>query len=480
VILEDILESAAYARPGYSLAAFKEAALPVYQLTTRVTTLERKPLSPLDEIALRTISAGLDSTDDISRFLGLPAAVMKAVFAGLNTREQINYIKPLGAVRAHVALTIKGRLALQHARTIEPDERIVQLQYDPLARKVVFMPRTALFRARELREKGWMEVPLCGAKRPVPDDIPLGDIDKVVRRLARDPEDVRELLAVRRIERRELFFTPALALYYRSNDGKDVQVAFYREDGPSIEHEQAFSAAGGPATIGAAHALAPQILPSLEDSPLLKQQLKTAAPSEDQAQPTPQHGESSRVSEGESAGGKPTITSEMLRKFTQRLVRCHEHPTLLREAITRSKDRLLIVCPWVRHQVVDDQFVESLESLLRNRVKVFLGYGLTEEGRPTQKEPISKRAREIFENLNNRFDNLVWKFVGNTHRKLLVCDSRFAVITSFNWLSFRGDPKAAARDEAGYLVSDVPSIEHIFNDGLNLIEHGYQHPPSGN
>jgi hypothetical protein len=49
MIFEDIVEASAYARPGYALAAFREAGLPVYRLTTRFITLERKQLSPLEE-----------------------------------------------------------------------------------------------------------------------------------------------------------------------------------------------------------------------------------------------------------------------------------------------------------------------------------------------------------------------------------------------------------------------------------------------
>ena len=47
--VEPILEAAAFARPGYSLATFKQAALPVYLLTVRVLVLEKKPLSPIEE-----------------------------------------------------------------------------------------------------------------------------------------------------------------------------------------------------------------------------------------------------------------------------------------------------------------------------------------------------------------------------------------------------------------------------------------------
>lgn len=44
--LEQVLEVAAYARPGYSLVSFKEAAIPNYLLTTRLLTLEKKSLRP--------------------------------------------------------------------------------------------------------------------------------------------------------------------------------------------------------------------------------------------------------------------------------------------------------------------------------------------------------------------------------------------------------------------------------------------------
>ena len=48
MILEEVLEQAADARPGYELASFKEAGLPVYVLTVRVLTQDRKALSPIE------------------------------------------------------------------------------------------------------------------------------------------------------------------------------------------------------------------------------------------------------------------------------------------------------------------------------------------------------------------------------------------------------------------------------------------------
>jgi phosphatidylserine/phosphatidylglycerophosphate/cardiolipin synthase-like enzyme len=173
-----------------------------------------------------------------------------------------------------------------------------------------------------------------------------------------------------------------------------------------------------------------------------------------------------------------------LRAMTQRPVRCHEHPRLLLDAITKTKERLLIISPWITHQVVNDMFVRSLDALLRNGVAVYIGYGLADEDggrgndKAKQKDPITYLAQKEFDSLKKRYDNLTLKFVGNTHRKMLVSDDRFAVVSSFNWLSFKGDPRSKARDEFGILVSEPAMLDDIFNDGLKLIEEGYDHPPT--
>jgi len=86
-------------------------------------------------------------------------------------------------------------------------------------------------------------------------------------------------------------------------------------------------------------------------------------------------------------------------------------------------------------------------------------------------------ARQELDKLKTRFDNITMKFVGNTHRKQLVSDSAFAIVTSFNWLSFRGDPKEKARDELGFLVSDPEQVEALFQGAVKLIHDGYDHPP---
>ena len=54
--------------------------------------------------------------------------------------------------------------------------------------------------------------------------------------------------------------------------------------------------------------------------------------------------------------------------------------------------------------------------------------------------------------------------LGTTHSKVLVVDRSFVVHTSFNWLSFKGDPKGAFRDERGFLVSEPTMVDSVFTE----------------
>jgi phosphatidylserine/phosphatidylglycerophosphate/cardiolipin synthase-like enzyme len=70
---------------------------------------------------------------------------------------------------------------------------------------------------------------------------------------------------------------------------------------------------------------------------------------------------------------------------------------------------------------------------------------------------------ERLENICKRFRQLRLAKV-DSHAKLLLIDSTFAVIGSFNWLSFHGDPDRPFRDEQSVLVTLPNMIERKFQD----------------
>ena len=72
------------------------------------------------------------------------------------------------------------------------------------------------------------------------------------------------------------------------------------------------------------------------------------------------------------------------------------------------------------------------------------------------------RATKQLSELARRKNNLHFKNFGDTHSKILLVDDHYAVIGSFNWLSFKGDPRKSFREEMSYFVNVKAKIEELF------------------
>lgn len=477
--LEQILEQTAHARPGYDLVSFKEAGLPVYVLKLRILVLERKALSPIEEAVLKAIRAGLDEPGAIFEFLGLSRTVLTPVLAALNTAELINYSRGAADADAKVTLAAKGRLALAEAATVTPQERVVSVCFDALTKKLLLIAPEQLDRSRDMRALGYFEVPTGTSKRPEVEDIPLQDFDKVLQRQSMSTEPSGTLLAVRRIERRELHFMRCVMLFYKGQtQPTDVEVAFWREDGPAMEHEVSFQAVGGPDLVGArllttqAAATPDAVLPEVVAA--VTQTDAAALASSAPAVPAASSPQSAAANAPAVAVTPGTPDPE-----TMQTLLCHEHPPYLKKALLSAKRRLVIVSPWIRDSVIDWPFVASLEALLRASVEVYVGYGIEKadgngkRNAAKDKLDITPRAEADLRKLSERYKNFHFVHVGNTHRKSLVCDDQFAVVTSFNWLSYKGDSQGSPRDERGVVFRKKQHVERLAAEELELLGKGY-------
>lgn len=478
--LEQVLEQTAHARPGYDLISFKEAGLPVYVLKLRILVLERKALSPIEEAVLKAVRAGLDEPGAIFEFLGLPRTVLTPVLAGLNTAELINYSRRAADADAKVMLAAKGRLALAEAATVTPQERVVSVCFDALTKKLLLIAPEQLDRSRDMRALGYFEVPTGTSKRPEVEDIPLQDFDKVLQRQSMPTGPTGTLLAVRRIERRELFYMRCVMLFYKSHaHPQEVEVAFWREDGPAMEHEVRFQGIGGPDLVGT-RLLTTQTATSPE---IVLREVVAAVTRADMPAPVvPAQPEQGVLpSTPVAAAIAPTAPAAPVAPDpeTMQTLLCHEHPPYLKKALLSAKRRLVIVSPWIRDSVIDWPFIASLEALLRAGVEVHIGYGIEKadcggkRNAVKDKPDISPRAEADLKKLAERYKNFHFVYVGNTHRKSLVCDDQFAVVTSFNWLSYKGDSRGSPRDERGIVFRKKHHVERLVAEELELLCGGY-------
>lgn len=135
-----------------------------------------------------------------------------------------------------------------------------------------------------------------------------------------------------------------------------------------------------------------------------------------------------------------------------------EHPSYLRYALRNAKEMVAIHSPWVRFSVLE-KYQDDIESALKRGVKVAIKYGLKPRNR-FEKPPIDSKSKELFEawaKEHNGFKSIT----DNNHSKILICDSEFMVIGSFNWLSFGGlgDKDNEVRGETSSVVRKKESIK---------------------
>lgn len=469
-------------RPGYILLSYREVALPFWKVPLRCRVLRRKPIPAIDEFVLRAISTGLRTDVEVASFLGLPGRVVETTMGSL---VSAGHLSPTPVEADHsvgFALTLRGKTAVSQLVEELPEERTLELAFDGLTRGFAIVEESDRWRPRDLQRAGLLEIP---AFPPDPPDIGPDDTSAVAATV-RDvlAQSDSELLAVLGLaDKREKFFVRAIAMVFQP-DGQpgDATVAFLVDGRPSPSHDDAFAAAEGRRKLGLLTNLHESGLPATQRE--VSSQLLTDLPRPEEVANLRRitsvlrerharivsgatvdgDGKTSDPTEAEDVATQLEEAETVLDLLPVRILEVHEHPGYLRDALDQARDRLLIVSPWIRAKVVDRPFRDRLEKLLKDGVQVCIAHGI-DDG--TNAPDWDKRAEESLEELASTHPNFVLKRLGDTHAKILVVDDRFVIVTSFNWLSYKGDPKLPFRDERGTLVTVKSEIDRIYVDYLD-------------
>lgn len=470
-------------RPGQRLLTYREVGLPFWDVPLRCRFLAKKPLPAIDEFVLRSVEAGLHVSSEIVSFLGLETRVVETVMGSLVSSGHLApRVDATGSVS--YVLTARGVSSVNELSQITPEDRTINLAYDGLLRRFMYVDQALRWRPRDLKPNDLLEIPAFPADPPEVDPTLTVAVANTIR--DQTSEAGQELLAVIRLDgQREKFFRRAIALVFQSVDRADELSVMFAVDGRlSEEHSSAFARAEGRRKLGImgmlrdSDGVVPEVLgqgivSQLADEAevtalqqategfreqLRRLSIRSADVSVEQKEQLESEAEDieQRIDEAEAA----------LSRLPVRLLEVHEHPALLIDALSAAQERLLIVSPWIRAAVVNDAFMVSLEGLVKKAVQVTIAYGIG-DGKPGSgsDQAAERRLKELAaSNTNFQFMRL-----GDTHAKILLVDDRFVVVTSYNWLSFRGDPDRPFRDERGTLVTIKSEIDRIYQDYMTRI-----------
>jgi hypothetical protein len=139
------------------------------------------------------------------------------------------------------------------------------------------------------------------------------------------------------------------------------------------------------------------------------------------------------------------------------------------ESLRTAKERLILVCPWLRRYALDEREAQELiVSALKRNVRIDIGWGhLSDVTYPLplsrenlklgtgEKDPYN--AVEWLTALEKEYKNLTLTLLG-THEKYLVCDRNFAMIGSHNFMTSGSSSKER---ELGILTKDITTINKL-------------------
>ncbi|MEU1940789.1 hypothetical protein ACH49O_40730 [Streptomyces coeruleorubidus] len=267
----------------------------------------------------------------------------------------------------------------------------------------------------------------------------------------------REVLQVKSItQAKARHVLPVKLLVYTDSDRNDIEIGVVIDGELSKAHELALIGHGG------AKALNITIAPPPE-RPLLDPDLEKARiPLEEVTQ---HRAEQAALQLGSQppTPGPPAAQEPQADEI--RAIGVFEHPDILDEALSHARRRLLIISPWIKNAIITTTFLSKLEGRLTRGVKVDIAYGY--EGNDTKTDAAAVRK---LTNLAKRYpDKFTFTRLKATHAKVPPYDDVW-VTTSFNWLSFKGDPDRTYRMEEGSLVRNRQNADTQYDRYLALID----------
>ncbi|WP_029276881.1 phospholipase D-like domain-containing protein [Carnobacterium jeotgali] len=119
-----------------------------------------------------------------------------------------------------------------------------------------------------------------------------------------------------------------------------------------------------------------------------------------------------------------------------------------------AQKSLYIISPWLNRTIVNDAFKKSIEKLLKCGVEIRILYGIT-DGNEVNFSGRDKKSKEIADELRNlgkKYNGLLKIENEQTHEKLLICDDKYVINGSYNFLSYDAEYKGDLRKEGSTFI----------------------------
>lgn len=455
--------------PSAIVIDYKSVAYPFYVLDLDLTFLQNRDLELFEEFVMKCVNNGLSKVGEISGFLGVDNHITEKVLSELISR---NLIKREDELK----LTQDGLDALQKQTISAPVSETKTFYLDALNGKLSDNFNLKNFDDEEHSQNSINKIIKKPRKNNVED---LVDYYESIEKSLQNPNNSNyiELIQVNKIEKvYTQWHEIEVVLYKNSPNDEEIEYETFSRDSIQKEYREIIQQLK---TEGK-NILAPifqetkqyesegtsftNIISNISDEDIKNvEQISVKMSSLDDSDSFSK----SQTHKNQEEKQKLKQQLKELKNKTRisEVVHTYEIREYLLKALKEAKNRVMIVSPWIKRNVVNHDFISSLKDTLKRNVKIYIIYGI--KGSSFQND---RWSIQELERLMSNYENFTFQETANSHRKQIVCDQQFAIVASFNFLSFRADPDLTYRDELGVVLRDKQTIQDLFNSGLSLID----------
>lgn len=409
--------------PHLEVMELVTVAIPVTKVEMELLGTEVSDITPTTEYLLRFISLKITRPLELADAMGLPLKLVNQLVADESRAGNLNI---RGTTDENLILTPAGIELLRTCQITKPKILNRVVLYDVQTWKIAKWNIRDFISKRDLNNLDEEVKSLPKLKQSVVRENDIDPIDLNRLHVGRSNKGKFDINSVRKIiSRKHGYKLATLILFYKS--GFEPEFVIDIEGERSYFQEEALRMAGGLETIDV----------SFEP---LRDEIKNDVIKEIESLPA-----------REIQGLNPD----------DGYVSSIEHKNYRYQALEYAQNRLLIFCPWISEKVVTDKFLLQLEARMKVGVEVTIGWGFKPD-EPQEKVKTNVRCLEkllaLSEKYSNfkfvRFGDLPGKFKNGpsgdegSHAKVLLYDDTY-IVTSFNWLNFKGSSDRAYRGEIG-------------------------------
>lgn len=140
-----------------------------------------------------------------------------------------------------------------------------------------------------------------------------------------------------------------------------------------------------------------------------------------------------------------------------------EHRDWLIKTFNEAKESIIILSGWATDYSINEEFITNAKNSLIKGVDIYLGWGYQKSNEKKVDTIKEKNAKEALSKIqegaaeNNSQGRLFFRTFKN-HKKILICDDRYVIYGSFNWLS---NNRGGSNEEESVVINHPETVAKI-------------------